>query len=428
MAIDYDSGSGLFDKLGPVVSLVNALDTFETSTSAGNFEKEWQDLETLLEDSKLYDAQAKTILLQKKDAIKKVMWSAKQQIANLTPNLMASEMVDAEYLDSSEINFMLGKLKEFLVRDDTGLDVGTLGYTDNSGSYTSTGDIQLYVSVRDNNAPVDTSAGYAGVKNNNVSVEVIDQTQYKEKVRVWGNEKYNSGSPDFFNVGLVGTYPVIYSDSQECIIKNGSFDSVISGRITQWILASGAWDTDVIHDPTNYYTEGNSLKFSDDAKISQTIPVNRLKPYTKYILVFMVKKTVTGPDGTLTAAIEGLGASLSLSVENIATTWTPYSIIFNTPASPTDYIVSFDRAGFVDSTVWIDDVIIIPMTPVSGGYLSITASRPVVSNYANPIIGDYYQVDFENDGAGKFRTFFVRFYDFVLPSYGSSTIDDSLAA
>lgn len=425
MAIDYDSGSGLFDKIGPVVAIVNLLDTFETSTSAGNLQKELSDIESALETDKTGDVEALTLLLRKWDNYRQTLHSMKVLIASLTEPLLASEIVSAENLHSDDLQSMLTRLVELLIRDGRKVTSNTVSSTTTPDSPTPTGTFKFYSSVKDNNATADGSAQSRGdVKPNTyrlvcVNTDIPNQAVFS--VRGNGPAVTDRGDPLWYRTGELGQISLKDPMTSDNLISNGGFENLSQNLLTGWSVYSGTWNTDIKRDTSDKFRGIASLSFLGDAAIIQTLPASLFRRGGKYALVYSAKKSSTA-DGSF-VIFGGATSTVDISASIFTTSWaTQTALFFNVPDNPTDLNVYLSRSNSSAGTLWIDDVAIFPVDEFGG--LSLIG----IPGQTDPEVDDSWKSVVTNGFAGKFQTFFSRFFDTLLPSYGAnSEISDALA-
>lgn len=350
MAIDYNSGAGLFDKVGTVVALTNLLETWQTSVAAGNLEKEMSDLESELEDSKQFDAVAKQMLLEKWLNYKNQLNQAKVSLVELSRLLIASETVGQDYFPESSGPEMAELLRQAMVRDGYKVTANSTG-APTSFSITGFAIASTDKSTRQGPNVVASMEDDGTLKNDTLRIKVVDvTTSFAEKINFAGTEigdASSPGHPEWKNrLGDLGTVTVYrYRDNRNFIQDPGFSDIAPTGTLNKWVVLSGTLNTHYSVGPSVYSFDGpNALSFLQNASFNQTIPRSKFKPFTMYLL--RIEGTTTNSaDGTLTVAINNPSGSVNLTVA-IEETLDIANLIFATGATPTDVVVSITRTGY----------------------------------------------------------------------------------
>src|SRR5690606_17497594 len=136
-----------------------------------------------------------------------------------------------------------------------------------------------------------------------------------------------------------------------------------------------------------------ALELTGDAKITQTLQVDTLRPWTKYLVTYKIKKKGTTPDGTVNIGFTGTsGFSAAITVSSgVTTSYTLGSFFFNTGADPgsiVDFII--ERTGSATGEVVIDEV---TLTPIP---LLHRLGLAVVAGSTDPALGDFWTVTAAN--------------------------------
>lgn len=213
------------------------------------------------------------------------------------------------------------------------------------------------------------------------------------------------------------------------IIANGGFESYSTNTPSGWTL-TGVAGTNITIDTSTFYRDLASLKIllaggTGPYGVSQAI---KPQASTTYLVILKIKGGTVASDASLAVTMTGTGYTAGTTehityTSTISTSWTTKSFFWNSPAQvPANMSINILLTGTTTtSTVFIDEVMLIPVTLVRGVGFVLTAKQSANDSIA----GDNYSFAITNDYAGKFQTFFAR-NGFSLPSSGSPTISDSL--
>lgn len=439
MAIDYDSGSGLFDKVGVVVSLTNALETFETSTSSGNLEKEMQDLEAKLDDTKQFDRIARDLMYQKWSGYKSALDQMKVQLTELTRLFMASEICTQEGFPDEDLTSLAHCLARAMNRD-----AETINATDATIAVTPTStfeDVAMLVcddAIAHPNPDGDAAGNQwklTKVFPDVLTARAVDVSQlYAERLSLSGTVARPVSSPDWARFGDLGQITVFrFQDPRNLIVDPGFQALSVSGVPTRWDNYLGAQGTEWVAGPhSNSFDGPNALEFVDVAGFLQRIPRTKLKPFTAYFVAISGYRKNSG-DGTVVITVgdyltQAQDITLGgFAVSNIAS-WFMY-----TDAYVEDLVVTIERESattgeFVLSNVGIFEV---PLIPGLGHLACIHYPDPNNNYKMSPIVlNDYATILPSVSAYGTFAKYFGRFVGVELPTVagGVETISDTLAA
>lgn len=443
MAIDYDSGSGLFDKLGPVVSMVNAIEAWQTTNSSGNLEGDMTTLEGKLEEAKDYDRLAKQLLLSKWANYKTTLDNMKVRYTELTRLLMASEMCIQETMSSASLPDLLNYLKFAMIRDDRSVPDNTI--TNLAGTLDGVvTTVCLQASIYGTDQPTDTDSQVLGqIYADTLHVEVTDvTTPGREKVRVFGTNPLSSnnpGHPKYEYSGVILSSYDIREYNKNNLLKNGDLTQVdAQGRLTNWTASIGAWGgVFTIGVGTDGYAispQVLNIGFSTEAKLTQELPRTLFKPNTKYLMVFAYNL----PDGA--ASTDGdleYGVDISSSTNgtfdiSLGVDLRAVYFLFNTQDQVTNCTAYLQRTGATQGIVQLLGIAIYEMSLTTSGWMCILNTPDIdLPNIVRPtalgIPVDQIPFIYTNDHGGKFMTYFARYMNFLLPiRSGASEISDAL--
>ena len=226
-------------------------------------------------------------------------------------------------------------------------------------------------------------------------------------------------------------------------ISNGSFNSTSATNTpSSWNIATGSGygvvTTNIVLDTANALPQrgGNALKLISGTcthlSLQQTLStgVNLSKSQVYCIGVWIKKGGTVGAGSTLTVGIKGTGFTpvyaANLDPTALTTSYVLYTAFVQFPTGiPFDVYVdvrweSATTAG-TGAFVYIDNLAVVQAFDF--GHVKAAIFRGGVDFQ----VGDTFTYSSTNDYAGKFQTFFGRFYDKKLPSGSSPTISDSLA-
>lgn len=427
MAIDYNSGSGIFDKLGVLINVINMFETFETGTLQTKLTALYGKLETTND----FDDQARRLFYQIDAEEKGALRSWKSDMLSLVQPLLTQELNEAETYFSQDINDLLKYLIFCMKRDAASVDGSTITLTGPSaGSPSPTGNFTLVVSKYYPTVQgADSSSQENGIIwQNSYRVICTDiSTSGAEIFRVEGDLPLGGRNhPNWQNAGNCGILRMVSSVSNT-LLTNGGFETLnaTANSFANWTLTTGTYTTDIVRDATPYRgTYG--CKFVNSAKLTQSLATYTLKPWTKYLITYKAKKSAAGSDGTLKVGFTGTSGLYDQKTVNtdLTTSYALYSYWFNTGANPTaitDFII--ERSGSTTANVYIDEVTLTEVPLVHG------LGMAVVAGSTDAAIDDFWTVTPTNNGEGTFMKFFGRWFDTLLPgnTAGGETIADSLA-
>ena len=448
MPIDYDSGAGFFDKAGPVVRVANLLEEFEIGTGAGTLEKELTDIETELEVTKEGDAEALSLLLQKWEGYRRDLWGMKTRISELIRPLLASEIVDAENFESETLEDMLTRLTEVMIRD--GRKVTSNGVLGSYVPFTPgvpapVGTVQVMMSAFDlNDNDVLLGDSVSQVRGDAIDSEIngfrcvcVDQTIGEETLELraeYHPDNSNAGNPSYEKKGVLGTFPVLSSNSSKTLVRNGGFELQTSaGTPSNWNTFS-QWGTTITLSPDSL-TGSKSVKITGESAgplLQQSLDPSKFSKGRKYFLNLFYKFDNAATEMSLDVCVY-INESLVFKREipswpsgTAPVVWTSTGLGFNCLVPRIDSVViSIENCAVtVPGEIYVDEIILAELTDLNGYY-------PIAFMTGNipPVLDDYWYGTMSNDHAGIFQTYFARYHNILLPSYGAgAVIADALAS
>lgn len=433
MALSYDGSGGLFTKLGTIIRASNLFEEQETTNTANYLYKEMTDLQAKLESDNKYDDRSRLEFYQTWDEFNNILRNWKRDITDLILPVLREALDSDENFHSSDLLTMLNYLVFCMNRDSKTVKQNTVTITGpTAGSPSPSGNFTVVSSKYKPTAQgADSSSQEDGTAWSN-SYKVIctnNQNAGAEVFEVRGNLPRNDlAHPEWYHAGVAGVTTVISSDGNT-LLSNGGFESNASSGtgFTSWTINTGTWDTDLAEDTSVVYRGNQSLKFvmtGTDQKLTQSLASGTLRPFTKYIISYKVR-TSGSPTGTLKVGFTGTtGLYDSVDVSGLSTTFAVRSHVFNTGSDPdsiTNFIIEMDTSGG-SGNVYIDEVTLSPVDIFHGVGIS------VIGGSIDPAVGDFWTVVVSNDYAGKFQTFFARWYGILLPGSSSPAIDEALAS
>ena len=207
--------------------------------------------------------------------------------------------------------------------------------------------------------------------------------------------------------------------------RNGSFDSWTGAALDDWTVAGAP----AVEAAAVLRAGGKSLKIPAAATVSVAQSPAGLLGRGCYCLSVWAKIGAGTAGGTLTVGLSGTGftplggGGITQAVAGLSSTaWTLLSAFVVLPAAlPVD--LKLTLAGSPTGVdLYLDDAHLLDVT-YHGGVGAV-----VVAGGTDFAAGDGFVAGVTNDNAGVFQTFFGAWYGVQLPSSGSPSISDSLAA
>lgn len=471
MAIDYNSGAGLFNKLGKLVAVVTGVDAAGSTGPLDNYD-EYIDLLTELTDENFVGS-----AINLRTAFRAALAGQNQATAGSIATLLNGEITTQEGLgaDRTAIAELVAFLRYYMGRDKTAVleNVPALSAatdheaTPQSSPFTNTGNGIIILTVGGLSKDMTVSAG-ATVETDVSRYAPHTTAQLMEGVlpddytfickqdagsgASAGAEKFSVNGTrlpvskydyDWKHAGNRSDITVVNSGSGS-LLTNGGFESVTGSGWSSWTLTTGTFSTHFFDDTTNILRGGHALKIVADASTSPILTsstISGLVARKKYLLVASIKRLSASTDATSTITVELTGTGWSpTSGEKISKTchaggtlsasFDHYWAFINTPETiPSDVQCKITLAkggGAAYAQLAIDEVLLIPVTTYEDG-LSVVA----VAGSTDFALNDRFTQTVTNAMPGLFQTFFARFFGLLLPSAPSGTtglIDEALAA
>lgn len=442
MAIDYDSGTGLFDALGALAKTANDVRAdraaFRTrlATMAGT--RGAADLgpiatvigrraEFEAATDRVLDALRAAATLEIIETMQAEAGASAGTLASAGAALAAAMAADSESIDVSAVTATVTP------------DAGNTGDADVFAAVID-GDGREIVEATDETIVLEATAAAAG-----------GSTTW----RATGETPADWRSPDTTGSGSLGeirgAVPVSGGSYQAgaSVLANGSFKSATANVPDQWELLVGTAGVDVVADADGVHTGEGSLELVGDGS---TLPRLRqrlgdpagtaptLVPREVYLLAFRVKTGgLTPATGTLRLAVTDSsgtplsGASVTFAAATAAGTWSTVATTFASPASiPSGLEVRLEATVALDATksVLVDDVVLVRMVELYPGGPRVA----VVRGETDAAVGDRYEIDVANpNGTATLlgaidRLVGLRAAGVRLPVSTSGTLTDALLA
>lgn len=436
MSIDYDTNAppaiGVFVKLGKLIHIINLFESEQVGTIATKLEAIRAKLETVNQ----YDDQSRTLFYQVAATLTSSYNSWKSRLITLTQNILTQEMDEAESFFSSDMTELLKYLIFCMKRDGrTVLENGLTLTAPAAGTPAPVGTFALFASKYANDvAGADTGASpNSAAWSNTYRIECRkDSPSGGEQFLVEGDlPRAGRADSQWQNAGSAGGLSIV-SSGVGSLVGNGGFErlSAAGGSYDRWTTTTGVWATDIIQDNANFFRDLYGLKMRCSAanpRLTQTLASGLLQPRTKYLITFAAKPTAA-VDGFLNVGFVGtVGHYKSIAANTLSAGWNLYGYFFNTGADPsaiTNFCVEI-TGGVSNNFVYVDEVCLQPATTVHGLALGMAAGN------IDPVLGDFWTVALANNLAGKFCSYFVRWFDTLIPTspaFAGGQISDALAS
>ena len=474
MAIDWDSGAGLLDKLGGIVAAATACDTAGGSTGwIGRLD----DAIALLTEST--DQSFLPSVLANRDADRQALASQLQTVLTDVVNLLNQEIVPAEGLAAAltideallAMRYYMGRDAIAFLENTVALSASTATAANQIGGGTNTGNGTVALTVAGTRANVTTNGTPAVVASNPNLYTTHDAAQKNqgvipdsyelrcvadagtvsagsERLQLQGSalpiSKYDH---DWQHADDLGNLTILSSTSgQSKVGTDGGFEVISSNTPNGWTLVTGTAGVNFLEYTAAVGRGSKAMRMVADASTSPQMTHSvTLNPGKKYLIGILYKRLVAGV-GTCTFTLELAKASGATG------SWTPSSSEKTTvnvtgtdgsyvrmyawvntpdilPSATVIQLTLLKGSGGTYPDIAIDEVICCEITPTDDGlYVAPMAGT------TDPVLNDRWTFSVTNDHAGKFQTFFGRFFDFVMPSTGSGTstgngkVDETLAA
>lgn len=474
MAITYTGARGLFTVIGEVIQKLNSYETIAENQLTTDLEQLQQIFEAA---GKQVDAPG---LIATFDSFRANVTSWRQTLAGIVDRVLVNrdDVLAQLKLTSASVPVVLAALIDEMadvnesVRKNT-VTIGTIqANSENYGNGTvlTTAFLDGYTApssgMAAHNRYSKTLSELAGLSE---TMSLVCTADSQSDGRNEGQEVFSwRGQESFskfdYRAEGSGAGPSVTLLHAEGILSNRDFETWASTTDTEGkaVYTANNWTIDN-GDETNFRREddsrlvhrgtyalridGTPLK-TGPFQISNAITVSLLKPRRLYCLAFRYRRAgrpsssgsaslafASGDAGqatfsVLTVEFQGTGLpslqaherfvnSVSLSAD-----WTLGYFFYELPeVIPSDFKLVVNVTGLDEQeSIWIDSMAFGPLTRHNGiGLVMVAGDRRFVR-------GDRFQFTVTNDRAGLIQDFFRVQYGVQLPSSGSPTIDDALAA
>lgn len=234
--------------------------------------------------------------------------------------------------------------------------------------------------------------------------------------------------------GPIGTIRGAFGNAN--LLQNADFETFsTTDTPDSWSIYAGTVTTHIAQDAGNAYHGSSGLKFLGTGAqasigVSQAISRTQVTANKRYCVTLRMKASATVAAGAFTCQFEGTGysaggtESISVAAGSLPTSYTLYSFYVNMPASiPSDFklVIKWTGTPTNAKNLWVDDVSLSAAN--YGGGIAVNPIRG-----STPFVrGDYFTFTVANSEK-IFQRFFRRAFGAMLPSSGSPSIADSLAA
>jgi hypothetical protein len=231
-----------------------------------------------------------------------------------------------------------------------------------------------------------------------------------------------------------GRGPRILVSNHLNLVANGNFTSWGTNVPTGWTVGAGTAGTNIFKNDAILWVNPHSLELKSNG-VASAIRVNSevsVAPRTVYCLSFVARRssglTTAGANFNVSLKTDGSGTvnAFSASPTTLSTSFTRYSVFFVVAdAMPQDFRIEVQwssATGNSGESIYVGEVTLVK-APVHN-HTAIVVHRGTT----NWKVGDEITVTTANDYGGLFQTFLGRAFGIQLPSSGSPSINDSLAA
>lgn len=433
MAVDLDSGSGLFDRLGALGYVLEICDQFYAGNSSGDVSKELNDF--LVK----YDASSNDIrsVVGGIPAALKLFQSTQETIYSelfFAAQNTIIEMVDADDpLGNRDIQSALERLISQMQASSDTVDANEPSSSTTAASGNS-GTAVVLVTLTDENGLT-----LENVYDEDIVITVTDDlTDRGETVSIVGEDSNSIAKTScrWPNGSGSETSLTVVDPSNDGVLLNGGFESWTSSNPDNWDVTGSTVHS---RETTTVHIGSSSLKITGNGSATpdlfQDMSDLGLRSNTNYLVAFSYYLSANPAAGSLKVSIsDGSSTLVSKTIDLTSATtgaWQRVADCFRL-TSPLPAIIEFhvEVLGPLtnSSTVLIDDVCFgTEMTQLYNGGPFIA----IVGTDDRLAIDDSWTIAVTNDARGKFQTLFARMFDrpeLLLPSAtgGSETIGDAL--
>lgn len=218
------------------------------------------------------------------------------------------------------------------------------------------------------------------------------------------------------------------------LLTNGPFSAFTGNVPDGWTVVAGVAGTDILDNTTVLHANAHTLELKSGGSSTITLKQVFGASFTKRVYVGNVWARRSGGSwtggGSLKFTAKGTGFTdrdiLSIDPASLTTSFANATLFFATPATlPSDFRIEASWTGAnlnAAKSVYLSGSAV-RLATMHGG-----TAYAIFRGAADFLVGDEFEVVTANNYAGKFQTWFGRFFGAQLPSSGSPNISDSLAS
>lgn len=218
------------------------------------------------------------------------------------------------------------------------------------------------------------------------------------------------------------------------LLTNGAFSAFTSNVPDGWTVVAGTAGTDILDNTTVLHADTHTLELKSGGASTITLKQVFGSSFTKRVYVGNVWARRSGGSwtggGSLKFTAKGTGFTdkdiLSIDPASLTASFANSVLFFATPATlPSDFRIEVSWTGAnlnAGKSVYLSGSAV-RLATMHGG-----SAYAIFRGATDFLAGDDFVVITANDYAGKFQTWFGRFFGVQLPSSGSPNISDSLAS
>lgn len=442
MAIDLDSGTGLFDRLGKIGHALNVLNAFVGGNSAGNLPTEVNDI--LAE----YDGAANAVRRSIENLLEGLQ--SHQDASDSFRSILSAaaadtliEMADADDpLASRDVPTALDELIQQMESASETVRRNFISDTITAAAGND-GNGVLIASIQDGRG-----RQFQNARQEDIVATVTSAVAAKaESWTVRGEEDRATNLLSHHYPSGSGADETITSRDPETdgALTNGGFNVFTTNLPNSWTASTGTPGTHFEEETTEVRSGAKSLQLNNNGStvidLRQDLSNAGLVSHTNYPIHVAAKRSGTISAGSLvidlwdgSAVIQdesGNNNSLSITGSGIDNAdFEVFTAVFRLPDPlPAQIFIRLRTSPAMTNatTVWVDELCL------GSAMQSLYVGGPEIAIYAGDVrfgVDDSFNVAMGNDGAGDFQTLFYRLFQEplkLLPSVASGeTILDSL--
>lgn len=452
MAVTLDGGTGLFDRLGAIVYLIDTINGRRGGSSAGDYPKEVADILTT------YDGASNNIRSAVKNLLSQLTSLQSGHNAMLTALRTAAQtdLIESFHADDplpvKDVETALKRLiKQMKTATTRYVASNTISASTTSTSNTGTG--AIVASVKDSD----------GTPLENILAEDLEitvtstATAGSETLRLRGEAAQTDKLHFSWPEGSAADTSITAIDASGTANKltNGDFeDFTVANTPDGWTIAVGAAGTDILSEASTVYKGSKALEFDGDAstlsQIYQAITSAQVASRTPYCVNFWAKVDVAPAAGALVIDLHdgsnvitdeaGNNITTTIDLTTLGTTYVAKQLIFSLPEplpSTMRLRIRLSTALSSGSSLFIDHMALAAMTKIGNtpGHTPYVAAFSGATNWAldDGTGTKVLKIAVANNRAGAWQEAFDKLfgtsdYGIVLPTSGSTELLESMIA